>query len=174
MKICGARPSGLPPGFRPATPAHHLSALALIAALALPLIAAQPEPLLGTWRLEHQEINGEASQFQPLTLRITEDGNRLAFAFSVPVNDVYFVSMSYSVRLDGTDADIKNGRGEKVGTIQMKSDGLSQYKLSMKGPNRPDSSGKLTVSSDGKTLTSEADSMQAGRPIHSKQVFSRY
>ena len=34
--------------------------------------------------------------------------------------------------------------------------------------------GKLTVSTDGKTLTSEADTVQAGRPIHSKQLFSRY
>jgi len=148
--------------------------LTLAAALAIPLTAAAPEPLVGTWRLEHQEINGEPTRFEPLTLRITQEGERLKFAFSVPVNDVYLVSMSYTVRLDGTDADIKNGRDEKVGTIQVKSDGPSQYKLSMKGPNRPDSSGKLTVSPDGKSLTSETESMQNGRSVHSKQVFSRY
>lgn len=165
MKIRGARPS-VQPGFRPAILVFCTLALAA-------LIAAQPEPLVGTWHLQQQEINGEATQVQPLTLRITQDGDRLAFAFSVPVNDVYFVSMSYTLRLDGTDADIKNGRSEKIGTIQMKSDGPSQYKLAMKGPNRPDTSGKLTVSSDGKTLTSEADSMPAGRPVHSKQVFAR-
>jgi hypothetical protein len=136
--------------------------------------AAPPEPLAGTWRLERQEINGEATKSEPLTLKITPAGDRLEFAFSVPVNNIYFVSLSYTIRLDGSDADIKNGRGEKMGTIQIRKDGPSQYKLTMKGPNRPDSSGKLTVSADGKSLTSETESMQGGRTIHSKQVFSRY
>jgi hypothetical protein len=72
---------------------------------------------------------------------------------------------------------VKNSKGDKVGTIQMSPGGPSQYKLTLKGPNRPDSSGKLTVSPDGKTLTSEQDTAQAGpsgRSIHSKQLFSRY
>jgi hypothetical protein len=148
---------------------------ALLVAATLPLIAAAPpEPLVGTWRLESQEINGQAVRFEPLTLKVTQSGDRLAFAFSVPVNDIYFVSMSYMLRLDGTTADVTNGRGEKLGSIQMKSDGPSQYKLILKGPNRPDSSGKLTVSPDGKSLTSEAESSQGERIVHSKQVFSRY
>jgi hypothetical protein len=148
---------------------------ALLVAATLPLIAAPPpEPLVGTWRLESQEINGEVVRFEPLTLKVTQSGDRLAFAFSVPVNDIYFVSMSYTLRLDGTAADVTNGRGEKLGAIEMRSDGPSQYKLVLKGPNRPDSSGKLTVSADGKSLTSEAESTQGGRTVHSKQVFSRY
>jgi hypothetical protein len=146
----------------------------LAAMVAYQVIAAAPEPLVGTWRLDRQEIDGEARNFEPLTLKITQTGDRLAFAFSVPVNNVYFVSMSYSLRLDGTEADVKNNRDEKIGTIQMKSDGPSQYKLTLKGPNRPDSSGKLTVSPDGKSLISEAESKQGGRTVHSRQVFSRY
>jgi hypothetical protein len=132
------------------------------------------EPLVGTWRLERQELNGEKTNSEPMTLKISQAGDRFAFAFSVPVNQVYFVSMSYTLRLDGTAADIKNSEGEKIGTIQMTASGASQYKLTMKGPNRPDSSGTLTVSPDGKTLTSEADTVQAGRRMHSKQLFSRY
>jgi hypothetical protein len=146
----------------------------LIAILACPLVAAPPEPLVGTWRLERQEINGEVTKSEPLTLKITLEGDRLAFAFSVPVNNIYFVSMSYTLRLDGSAADVTNGRGEKLGTIQMRSDGPSQYKLVLKGPNRPDSSGRLTVSADGKSLTSEAESMQSARTVRSKQVFLRY
>ena len=149
-------------------------AMFLAAILAYQVTAAAPEPLVGTWRLDRQEIDGEARDFEPLTLKITQTGDRLAFAFSVPVNNVYFVSMSYTLRLDGSDADVKNNRGEKIGTIQMRSDGPSQYRLTLKGPNRPDSAGKLTVSPDGKSLTSEAESKQAGRTVHSKQVFSRY
>jgi hypothetical protein len=149
-------------------------AIVLAAIVVYQVLAAAPEPLVGTWRLDRQEINGAAINFEPLTLKITQTGDRLAFAFSVPVNNVYFVSMSYTLRLDGTEADVKNGRDEKVGTIQMRPDGPSQYKLALKGPNRPDSSGKLTVSADGKSLTSEAESTQTGRTVHSKQVFSRY
>jgi hypothetical protein len=101
----------------------------------------------------------------------------LAFAFSVPVNNVYFVSMTYTVKLDGSDADVKNANGEKIGTVQMTAPAPSQYKLTLKGPNRPDSAGKLTVSADGKTLTSETDTVQGGqggRSMHSRQTFSRY
>ena len=135
------------------------------------------EPLVGVWRLDHQEVNGQEANSEPMTLKITQAGDKLAFAFSVPVNDVYFVSTTYTVKLDGSEADVKNSKGDKVGTIQMSPGGPSQYKLVLKGPNRPDSSGKLTVSPDGKTLTSEQDTAQtgpSGRSIHSKQLFSRY
>jgi hypothetical protein len=155
--------------------------LALVLPLGLGLLAtgiiAAPEPSVGTWRLDSQEVNGQKSNAEALTLKITQEGDKLAFAFSVPVNNVYFVSNSYTVKLDGSEADVKNAKGDKVGVVQMTSGGPSQYKIILKGPNRPDSSGKLTVSPDGKTLTSEQDTAQAGpggRSIHSRQSFSRY
>jgi len=106
-------------------------------------------------------------------LKVTQEGDKLAFAFSVPVNDVYFVSMSYTVKPDGSEADVKNARGEKIGTVRMTPAGPSQYRIVLKGMNRPDSSGKLTVSPDGKTLTSEQDTASGGRAIHSTQLFTR-
>jgi hypothetical protein len=51
--------------------------------------------------------------------------------------------------------------------------GPRQYVLTMKGQNRPDSQGKLTISADGKTLISESDATQSGRSVHSKQTFTR-
>ena len=132
------------------------------------------EPLLGTWRLDRQEINGQQTSSEPMTLKVTQSGDKLEFAFSVPVNNIYFVSMSYTVKLDGSDADVKNANGDKVGSIRITAGGPSQYKMVLKSPNRPDSDGKLTVSADGKTLTSEAESAQGGHTIHSKQTFSRY
>jgi hypothetical protein len=154
-------------------------ALVLCTAIVLRVAAAYaaPEPLLGTWRLDTQEVNGQKTNSEALTLKITQSGDKLEFAFSVPVNNVYFVSTSYAVKLDGSEADVKNANGEKVGTVQMSPAGPSQYKLTLRGPNRPDSSGKLTVSPDGKTLTSEQDTAPAGpsgRSIHSRQLFSRY
>jgi WD40 repeat protein len=155
-------------------PAPFLFAVVLLLA---PAVCAAPDPLIGTWRLDSQEVNGQKTNAEPLTLKISQAGDKLVFAFSVPVNDVYFVSMTYTVRPDGSDADVKNARGEKVGTIQVSPAGPSQYKLVMKGPNHPDGSGKLTASPDGKTLISETDVVQggaSGRTVHSKQIFSRY
>src|SRR5215471_4399552 len=127
------------------------------------------EPLVGIWRLQRQEINGQAGDFQPLALQVSQTGDRLRFAFSVPMPDIYFVTTTYTVRLDGSSADIMDGNSRKMGTIQMTRSGPRQYTVTMKGQDRPDSQGKLTISADGKTLTSEADAVQAGRSIHSKQ-----
>jgi hypothetical protein len=151
-------------------PAHVLAAGAI---LLVSMTAWGAEPLVGVWRLDHQEVNGQEANSEPMTLKITQTGDKLAFAFSVPVNNIYFVSMSYTVKLDGTEADVKNAQGDKVGSIRISPGGPSQYKMVLKSPNHPDSDGKLTISADGKTLTSEAESQQGGRTLHSKQTFSR-
>ena len=121
--------------------------------------ARAAEPLAGTWRLERQELNGEKSNFDPLTLRISQSGDKLAFAFSVPINNVHYLSMSYSVRLDGREGDVKNGQGEKLGAIRITKTGGGRYKFTLTGTNRPQTSGTLTVSPDGKHLTSESNGL---------------
>jgi len=154
-----------------------LIALAIVFSIGLnsaasPLLAA--EPLVGLWRLQRQEINGTAADVEPLALQVNQArGDRLRFAFSVPMPEVYFVTITYTLRLDGSSADIMDGNNQKVGTIQMTRSGPGQYVFTMKGPNKPDSQGKLTISADGKTLTSESDATQSGRAVHSKQIFSR-
>ena len=140
-------------------------------ALSAPLWAA--EPLVGVWRLQRQEINGQPGDFEPLALQVSQAGDKLRFAFSVPLPDIYFVTTTYTLRLDGSSADIVDGNGRKIGSIQMTRSGPRQYAVTMKGHDRPDSQGKLTISADGKTLISEADAMQSGRPVHSKQTFAR-
>lgn len=148
--------------------------ISIAAVLAVQAISAwAAEPLIGVWKLDSQEINGNKSNVEPMTLKISEASGAYTFAFSVPVNNVYFVSMTYTVKLDGSSGDVKNSNGEKVGAAQVTAVSPSHYKLVLKGPNRPDSSGKLTVSPDGKTLTSETDTMQGARSIHSVQVFTR-
>jgi hypothetical protein len=117
------------------------------------------EPLVGTWKLESQELNGAKGNFDPLTLRVGQKGDTLAFAFSVPINNVHYLSMSYIVRLDGTEGDVKNGQGEKLGTIKMVKTGGGRYKFTLSGANRPQSSGTLSVSPDGKHLTSESNGL---------------
>jgi hypothetical protein len=155
---------------------RSLALTAFTAAICLQTLAPSlwaAEALVGTWRLVRQELNGQTDDFEPLTLQVAQAGDRFSFAFSMPVNEIYFVSLTYTLRLDGSGADIKNANGQKIGTIQMMRS-ARQYTFNMKGPGRPESQGTLTVSADGKTLTSESDASQSGRPIHSKQTFKRY
>jgi len=146
---------------------------AVLIALATGVTAWSAEPLVGVWKLDRQEMNGEKLNPEPMVLKISQSGDQYTFAFSVPVNNVYFVSMSYTVRLDGSEGDVKNSHGDKIGTAKVTSTGAGQYKLSLTGPNRPESAGKLTVSGDGKTLTSESDTVGTSKPAHVMQVFSR-
>jgi Tol biopolymer transport system component len=132
------------------------------------------EPLVGTWRLDHQELNAQNKDIEPLTLRISPDGDKLLFAFAVPVNNIDFVSMTYTAKLDGSEAEVKNAQRVKVGTVQITRAKPSQYKFVLKGGNGRESAGHLTVSPDGKTLTSESDSTQGGQPLHLLQSFSRH
>ncbi|MFN8060552.1 MAG: hypothetical protein U0Q12_15460 [Vicinamibacterales bacterium] len=151
-------------------------------ALALMLLIGWPslvppawaaEPIVGLWRLQQQEIDGQAGKVEPLTLRIYQAGDKLTFTFSTPMNDIYFVTTTYTLRVDGSSSDILNANGQKIGTIQMTSSASGRYELTMKGPNRPESRGTLTVSADRKMLVSESDATQAGRTVHSKQTFVR-
>jgi len=148
-------------------------ALLVLAVSAAIIPARAEEPLVGVWKLAGQQLNGEKTDFETLTLRIAQKGDRIAFAFSVPVNNIHYLSMQYVVRLDGSEADIKNGEGVKLGSIKMSKTGSGQYAFTLQGPNRPETSGKLTVSSDAKHLTSESQGEQNGRPMRLVQQFER-
>src|ERR1700739_3011547 len=121
------------------------------------------EPLAGRWLLKSQEVGGNQTDADPLTLRITQKGNTFEFAYSLPVNNIQFVSMSFSPRLDGTEAEVKNSQGTKIGTV---------YKVALQGENRPTAVGTMAVSSDGKTLICDSDANVPGRgPTHTHQIF---
>ncbi len=147
--------------------------------LALVLITAPmwaAEPLAGRWLLKSQEVGGQKRDNpDPLLLRITPSGSALEFAYSVPVNDVQFVSLRFAPRLDGTAADMKDSQDKTIGTVKVTKAGALQYKITIQGPNRPTASGTMTVSADGKTLTSMSDSTPAGQAaaIHTIQTFAR-
>ena len=136
--------------------------------------ARAAEPLAGTWLLKSQEVAGQKNQPESLTLRIFKSGSGFEFAYSVPVNNIQFVSMQFNSRLDGTEADVKDAQGNKIGTIKINHSGASEYSVKLEGPNRPSAMGKMTVSADGKTLTSESESNVPGKGVlHTSQVFLR-
>jgi hypothetical protein len=147
-------------------------------ALLIVLAAAQAraaEPLVGTWKMTSQVVNGHAADPDPVTLRIFKSGDGFEFDYSVPVNNINFVGTRFtSVRLDGTEGDIRDSHGKKIGIVKITKSGSSQYKAIIQGPNRPTAVGKITISADGKTLTSEADAAMPGKEsTHAVQVFSR-
>ena len=147
------------------------------ATLILLLSSAQAwaaEPLVGRWVLKSQEVGGLATETDPLTLRIVQRGNSFEFGYSLPVNNIQFVSMSFTSHLDGAEADVKNSQGNKIGTVKITKAGGSVYKVVLAGPNRPSATGTMAVSADGKTLTSDSEATVPGKgSTHTHQVFSR-
>ena len=148
------------------------------AALIVALLGARAqaaEPLLGRWLLVSQEIDGHKTGINQMLLRITAAGKALEFAYSVPVNNIQFVSLRFSARPDGTDADVTNGDGKKIGTAKVTKASPTQYKIIVQGQNRPTANGMATVSADGKTLTWQSDSKQPGQTAATRmvQVFAR-
>jgi hypothetical protein len=132
------------------------------------------EPLVGLWRLVSQEVGGQKMDADSLTLRIIQTGNNLEFAYSLPVNNIQFVSMRFTSRLDGTEGEVKNAQGNKIGTVKVSKADASEYKVILQGDNRPTANGKMKVSADGKTLTCESDSKTPQQENkHTVQVFSR-
>jgi len=137
--------------------------------------ARAAEPLLGRWLLVSQEIGGQKTAVDELTLRVTMTGQTLEFAYSVPVRDIQFVSLRFTARPDGAEADVTNANGQKIGTAKVTKSSASQYRLVLQGQNKPTASGTMTVSADGKTLTWESESKQSGQSAFTRmvQVFSR-
>jgi hypothetical protein len=152
----------------------RLSFAAALTLLAFTASGWAADPLVGTWQLDHQELNGQRKESEPLTLRITAADDKFTFAFAVLVNNIDFVSMTYTTKLDGSEADVKNSQGVKIGVVEVTTTQASHYKLLLKGINRPETTGTLTISRDGNTLTSETDTTVDGHTSHLVQAFSRH
>jgi len=134
---------------------------------------AAPEPIIGTWQIQHQELDGQKKETEPVMLKVSTDGDKYVFAFMVPMNNLYATTMTYTAKMDGSESEVKNYKGAKVGTVKLTSAGHAKYKLVLKSENHPESNAILTVSPDGKTLTSESDASPAGHVQHLVQTFSR-
>jgi len=148
----------------------------LLRAAALAILATRPawaqEPIAGKWLLKHQEVAGKETTSNPLTLAVTPSGKSFEFAFIVTVNDKPVVSLKFTSSLDGSVAEVTGGDGKQMGTAKVFRDGES-YKVLMEGSGRPAVTTHMTVSPDGKTLTSESDvTTPSGVNVHTEQVFS--
>ena len=138
-------------------------------------LASAAEPLVGTWKLSSQVIDGRKVDAEPVTLRVYPAGGALEFAYSMPVNGVHLVSLKFtSVHLDGSEGAVENVQGKKVGTVKITRTRPLAYQAVIEGVNRPKAVGKMTISPDRQTLTSESDSTVPGKgATHAVQVFTR-
>ena len=120
-------------------------------------------------------VNGQKVDAENMTLRIYTAGDGLEFAYSMPVNGIHLVSLKFtSVHLDGREGSVEDVRGKKVGTVRITKVSPSEYKAVIEGSNRPRAVGKMSLSPDNKTLTSESDTAANGNGAsHAVQVFSR-
>jgi hypothetical protein len=139
------------------------------------IAAPAPEPIVGRWLLVSQELGGQKTPIDDLTLRVTASPKGLDFAYSVPVRDIQFVSMRFTAKPDGSPADVIDANSRKVGVAKVKKTGPKAYTVTLEGNGRPTANGKMSISADGKTLTSQSDSTKPGQTsiIHMVQVFSR-
>jgi hypothetical protein len=138
-------------------------------------LARAGEPIAGKWLLMHQEVAGKETGSNPLTLAIAPAGKSFDFAFIVTVNEKPVVSLKFTSPLDGTEAEVTGGDGKKMGTAKVEKDARDggSYKVLMEGPGRPAVTTHMTVSPDGKTLTSESDvTTPSGVTVHTEQIFS--
>jgi hypothetical protein len=137
------------------------------------------EPIVGTWKLESQQINSQKGDFEQMTLRVYSTGDSFEFAYSVPVNGIHIVSARFvKVHFDGSEAEVEDVRNNKVGTVKISKVATTktgtQYKTVISGPSRPTAEGTLTVSADGKKLTAESTATLPGKGASSSvQTFTR-
>lgn len=133
------------------------------------------EPIVGRWLLSSQEVNGQKTSTEELMLRVNPNGGAFEFAYSVPVNDIQFVSLRFLAKLDGTQAEVTNAGGQKIGAVKVTRTGAGRYKVVLEGPGHPTATGAITVSTDGRTLKSESEVSRDNKsaPTRTVQYFSR-
>jgi hypothetical protein len=136
--------------------------------------AAAPEPLIGTWILFSQTLDNQKVDTEPITLRIYPSGNALEFAYSSPLNGIHVLNLKFtSVRLDGSEGSVQDFNNKKLGSVRVTKVSPREYKIMIEGPNRPKGIGRMIVSADSKTLTSESETSVKGVTKRALQVFNR-
>ncbi|HWC98870.1 MAG TPA: hypothetical protein VG456_19050 [Candidatus Sulfopaludibacter sp.] len=137
------------------------------------MCAQAAEPIVGKWLMQSQEVAGKQTASRPLTLQITQTGDLLEFEYSVSQNLKKEISLRFAARLGGSEGEVKDSKGARIGSVKIMRQG-DGYLVLLQGPNRPMSSGRLTLSRNGKTLTSEADATAPnGARAHTTQLFER-
>jgi hypothetical protein len=148
----------------------RLAACAALLALGA-LQAWAAEPLVGRWQMISQSMGGRGARPLPVAIRITQNGTALEFTYLMGAMEE--VTMSFTVRLDGSEAPVLNGKGAPMGAARLTKSG-EKYTLIMQSPGRPPEPGTMTVTNKGAILHCESDAMVPGQgATHIVQEFAR-
>jgi hypothetical protein len=139
------------------------------------LLAAPParadEPIVGTWQMIYQKVAGERQRPLPLALKVVHSSKGLEFAYLWGREAE--ITMTFTARLDGTEAIVTDGKGAAMGIAKLNKT-KSDYRLTLQQPDRRPEPGKLTISEQGRILTVESDGVVPGKGLtHIIQVFAR-
>jgi len=72
--------------------------------------ARAEEPLVGTWQMIYQRFGDMKEKPLPLAMRITQSGTALRFEYLKGREQQ--LTMSFTVHLDGSEAEVKTGNGD--------------------------------------------------------------
>jgi uncharacterized protein (DUF2147 family) len=134
------------------------SALMCVLLLTLPVSAA--EPFSGVWKMRPSTA-GDTTK-QTVTIEQVADGVKVTT--EIDFGNGTGMSTTYITKLDGAAVPVYSS-GKVVMTLRAKKTGPNTYEGSTDGPGGT-SAYKTTISSDGKTMTTEGTSgPNAGRSV---------
>jgi|SRR5580704_280923 hypothetical protein len=150
-------------------------AVALLAAVGASSLQAQGNAVVGTWKL-----NLTKSKFDPgpapksLTRKVVAEGDGLKYSFEGVSADGKPVSYGFTVKFDGKDYPITGSMPSGADTISVKRVDANNYEATLKKGGKVLSTGKVTVSADGKVTTVDSTGMTAaGAKMHDVQVYDK-
>jgi hypothetical protein len=151
------------------------AAVVVLSAVAAATVAAQSNPLVGTWKL-----NVAKSKFSPgpgpksLTRTVVADGDGVKYTFEGTAADGTALAYSFSVHFDGKDNPVTGAMPGGVDAISAKRTDANTYEATTKKGGKVIGSSKVTVSADGKTTTVDAKGTNAkGEATHDVSVYDK-
>jgi hypothetical protein len=152
--------------------------LVFTAVALLPLLAAQSNPALGTWKLDV-----EKSKFSPgpapksATLVIAAQGDGVKTSCEEVEADDSHVGYEYTATIDGKDYPIAGAGAERLGGADMvvlRQSGSRAFGAMFKKSGQVVMTNMTTVSKDGKTLTLVVNGADAkGQPMSRTTVWDK-
>src|SRR5262249_13844902 len=142
-----------------------------------PLLLAQSNPFVGTWKFNPAKSTYGPGQAPPksLTRTVVAQGKGAKYAFEGIAPDGSKISYNFSTNYDGKDSPIA-GTGQPNGadTVAITRVDTNTLKSVLKKAGKEVATTLTTVSKDGKTLTQESKGVDAaGKPRNVTSVYDK-
>ena len=149
-----------------------LAALAITSAT----VAFAADNSVGTWKLNLAKSKYSPGPLPVKSLNATReaDGDGVKVTTTGERADGSAINATYTAKFDGSPASV-SGQGAPYDTISLKQVNANTFTYETKNSaNKYHASGRLTVSADGKTLTTKAKGTDAeGKPISVTLVYDK-